>query len=222
MPAGNMKETIKAVAVDLFFRKGYFATSISEIARGSGIQKASIYYHYPSKEELLFHILETTMDDLTAYLEASLDGVRDLERRLRVAVHSHVRFHLERQKENFIANSELRGLTRDHYRIIVRKRDRYEAMFQGIIREGAAGGDFDPGDVKILSYAILTLCTAGATWFKPDGRLSIDEIARIYENFIINGLRSGTPPGAAESVGGTSAAFPRSNRNFRLDKPGSP
>jgi hypothetical protein len=101
---------------------------------------------------------------------------------------------LERQKENFIANSELRGLTPEHFEAIVRKRDRYEAVFQEIIREGAAGGDFDPGDVKILSYAILTLCTAGATWFKPEGRLSIDEIAIIYENFIINGLRSGASP----------------------------
>lgn len=194
MPTGHMKETIKNVAIDLFFRKGYFATSISEIARGSGIQKASIYYHYPSKEELLFHILETTMDDLTAYVRASLAGIRDLERRLRVAVHSHVRFHLERQKENFIANSELRGLTPAHYDVIVRKRDRYEAIFQEILRAGADAGEFDPGDVKILSYAILTLCTAGATWFKPDGRLSIDEIAVIYENFIMNGLRGGANP----------------------------
>jgi hypothetical protein len=53
--------------------------------------------------------------------------------------------------------------------------------------------------VKILSYAILTLCTAGATWFKPEGRLSIDEIAVIYENFIINGLRSGATPKKGES-----------------------
>jgi hypothetical protein len=48
---------------------------------------------------------------------------------------------------------------------------------------------FAPGDDKILSYAILTLCTAGASWFKPDGRLSVDEIAEIYENFIISGLK---------------------------------
>jgi hypothetical protein len=36
---------------------------------------------------------------------------------MRTAVRSHVSFHLERQKENFIANSELRGLTAEHYRL---------------------------------------------------------------------------------------------------------
>ena len=191
MPAGNMKETIKSVAVELFFKKGYFATSISEIARGSGIQKASIYYHYSSKEELLFSILRTIMEDLTAYLKSNLADTEDVEARMRAAVRGHVRFHLLRQKENFIANSELRGLSPEHYRAIVEKRGEYEQIFQEIIREGCEQEVFAQGDVKILSYAILTLCTAGASWFRPTGRLTVDEIAHIYENFIISGLKQG-------------------------------
>jgi AcrR family transcriptional regulator len=187
----DMKAKIKSVCIDLFFRKGYFATSISDIAKGSGIQKASIYYHYASKEELLFHILKSTMDDLTTYLEGCLEKTVGLENQVRAAVRGHVRFHLERQKENFIANSELRGLTADHYQAIVTLRDEYESIFQDLIRQGAEGGVFADGDVKILSYAILTLCTAGASWYKPGGRLTVDEIADIYENFIISGLKKG-------------------------------
>ena len=187
----EMKAKIKSVSIDLFFKKGYFATSISDIAKGSGIQKASIYYHYASKEELLFHILRSTMQDLTAYLATSLSGVEGIEQRMRAAVRQHVRFHLERQKENFIANSELRGLTADHFRAIVSMRDAYERIFQDLIYKGARMGVFADGDVKILSYAILTLCTAGASWYKPGGRLTVDEIADIYEAFIINGLKQG-------------------------------
>lgn len=187
----SMKDTIKSIAIELFFKKGYFATSISDIAKGSGIQKASIYYHYRSKEELLFSILKSTMDDLTRYLKENLRGNDDIESQMRAAVHGHVRFHLDRQKENFIANSELRGLTRDHYRIIVERRDEYEKIFQDLIRKGKEEGVFGDVDVKILSYAILTLCTAGASWFNPGGRLTVDEIADIYENFIVDGLKQG-------------------------------
>jgi AcrR family transcriptional regulator len=187
----DMKATIKSVSIDLFFRKGYFATSISDIAKGSGIQKASIYYHYASKEDLLFFILKSTMEDLTDYLNACLTGVAGVENRMRAAVRAHVHFHLERQKENFIANSELRGLTTDHYREIVNQRDEYELIFQELIRQGADSGVFAVGDVKILSYAILTLCTAGASWYKPGGRLTVDQIADIYESFIISGLKQG-------------------------------
>lgn len=187
----DMKAKIKSISIDLFFKKGYFATSISDIAEGSGIQKASIYYHYDSKESILFHILKATMDDLTDFLKSKLRVVADVEQRMRTAVRSHVHFHLERQKENFIANSELRGITDDHYCIIVNKRDEYETIFQRIIQQGIEDGVFAKADVKILSYAILTLCTAGATWYKQSGRLTINEIADIYETFIIGGLKQG-------------------------------
>lgn len=187
----TMADTIKAVAIDLFYQKGYFATSISEIARGCGIQKASIYYHFPGKEELLFRIMQTTMEDLLTYLQKNLAGVADTESRMRAAVRSHVTFHLNHQKETFIASSELRGLCPEHYKAIVARRDAYESIFQDLIRSGIASRVFFPGDVKILSYAILTLCTAGASWFNPKGRLRADEIAEIYENFILNGLQAG-------------------------------
>lgn len=186
---GNMKETIRSVAIDLFYKKGYFATSIADIARGCGIQKSSIYYHYASKEYLLFSILKSTMIDLTAHLKENLAGEPDVAQRLKKAVHGHVRFHLQHQKETFLASSELRGLAKEHYTIIVKKRDEYEQIFQGLLQEGKENGVFSVVDLKILSYAILTLCTAGASWFKPNGRLSVDEIATMYEAFILNGLK---------------------------------
>ncbi|RJQ80146.1 MAG: TetR/AcrR family transcriptional regulator [Desulfobacteraceae bacterium] len=184
----SMKDTIKSVAVDLFFRKGYYATSISDIARGCGIQKASIYYHFPGKEELLFSIMQSTMQDLLSSLENHLADASDIEGRMRAAIRSHVSFHLNRQKETFIATSELRGLTEDHLSVIVARRDDYERIFQELIRQGVDQGVYENCDMKILSYAILTLCTAGAFWFRPDGRLSVDEIADIYEKFVLNGL----------------------------------
>jgi AcrR family transcriptional regulator len=188
-----MKETIIAVAIDLFFRKGYFATSVSEIARGCGIQKASIYYHFPCKEDLLLAIMETTMADLTAGLETGLAAATDIETRMRMAARNHIRFHLERQKETFIASCELRGLSPDNFKTVVARRDSYERIFQGLICTGMNEGIFAPNDVKVISYAILTLGTAGATWYRPDGRLTVDEIVSIYETFVLDGLKHGQP-----------------------------
>ncbi len=187
----QMKETITSVAIDLFFKKGYFATSISDIAKGCGIQKASIYYHFAGKEELLYNIMEHTMIDLLDSLQTSLAAAESREDRMRAAVRSHVSFHLNRQKETFIASSELRGLSTEHFNSIVARRDAYERIVQDLIRTGIDQGIFAQADVKILSYAILTLCTAGATSFRPDGRLSVEAIATIYENFVLNGLKHG-------------------------------
>jgi AcrR family transcriptional regulator len=182
------KETIKKAAINLFYKKSYFATAMSNIALDSSIRKASIYYHYASKEGILFDILMTTMKELTAYIETCLEGIENIENRMRAAVRGHVKFHCDRQKEVLISDSELRGLTANNYKSFVVLRDAYEKKFQDMIIQGMDQGYFAAGDAKVISYAILTMCTAVANWFKPKGRLSENQISSIYEELVVTRL----------------------------------
>ena len=184
-----MRDTIKNVSIDLFYKQGYFATGISDIARASGIQKASIYYHYANKEDILFDILKTTMMDLDANLEKALKSIEGTEEKVRTAITSHVIFHIDRQKEVFISDSELRGLTVDNYKTIIDLRDQYEKKFQALIRRGIREGSFSNLDFKVACYAMITMCTAVSIWFRPSGRLSREDIANIYADFIVKGLK---------------------------------
>lgn len=186
---GNMKNTIKTISINLFYKKGYFATSISDIAREAGIQKSSIYYHYSNKEELLFDILKATMVDLDENLEAQIKGVQGAEEKMRAAIQSHVIFHMERQKEVIISDSELRGLTVDNYKNIMKMRDDYERKFQSLIKERIEKGIFADMDFKVASYEIITMCTAVSIWFNQSGRLSKEDVAKIYTDFLIHGLK---------------------------------
>ncbi len=186
----SMKHTIKKVSIELFFKQGYFATGISDIARASGIQKASVYYHYANKEDILFDIFKTTMMDLDANLEKALKGVKGTEEKVRAAIRSHVVFHIDRQKEVFISDSELRGLTVDNYKTIIDLRDKYEKNFQALIRAGIKEGAFSNLDYKVASFGLITMCTAVSIWFRPSGRLSREDIANIYAEFIVKGLKS--------------------------------
>ena len=186
---GNMKNAIKTISINLFYKKGYFATSISDIAREAGIQKSSIYYHYSNKEELLFDILKTAMVDLDENLEVQIKGVQGAEEKMRAAIQSHVIFHMERQKEVIISDSELRGLTVDNYKNIMKMRDDYERKFQSLIKDGIEKGIFADMDFKVASYGIITMCTAVSIWFNQSGRLSKEDVAKIYTDFLIHGLK---------------------------------
>lgn len=59
--AGSTRERILQVALDLFVRQGYEGTSIRDIADQMGMTKAAVYYHFPSKENLLADILTPAM-----------------------------------------------------------------------------------------------------------------------------------------------------------------
>jgi AcrR family transcriptional regulator len=182
------KETLKAVSIDLFYKKGYFATSISDIARAAGIQKSSIYYHYATKEDILLDILRSTLADLIAHLEQCLENVSGSENRMRAAILAHSLFHLDRQKEVIVSDSELRGLRAENYKEIIKMRDDYEHRFQTLIKAGMDEHVFRKGDFKIISYGIITMCTSVCWWYRPHGRLNKQEIASAYTDFIMVGL----------------------------------
>jgi len=186
-----MKETIKNVSIDLFYRKGYFATGMSDIARASGIQKSSIYYHYANKEDILFDILKSTMIDLDSSLESHVNRAKGLEEKLRAVIQSHIIFHMDRQKEVLISDSELRGLTKDNYKTIIDLRDKYGKKVEDLIKKGMDERVFSKLDYKVVSYGIITMCTAVSIWFNPSGRLSKEQIAKTYTEFIVGGLKHG-------------------------------
>src|ERR1700753_1384489 len=98
----SMRESILVAAVQLFAQYGYHAAPLRDIARLAGIQAASIYHHYPSKQALLVKIMETYMQRLNASLEHILKEFDDPSRRLHEAIENHIRMHTTYKAEFFI------------------------------------------------------------------------------------------------------------------------
>lgn len=185
----DMKNKIKAIAIHLIYQKGYHACSISNIAERVGIQKSSIYYHYLNKEELLYGILKDTMEDLNESLERSLRNVEGTEERLLAMIRNHLNFHMDRQKDVIISDSELRGLTADNLRSVIRLRGEYDRKMRDIIKQGIDEGIFINKDPRVVANAIITMCTQTSIWFNPLGDLSKAEVIDIYTNIIFDGLK---------------------------------
>ena len=184
-------ELIRSAAIDLFFEHGYEATSLRAIAGEVGIQVGSLYNHLTSKESLLYSIMSKIIEDLLNELGARLATVTGSVDRLRTGIEVHVFFHTARAREVFIGNSELRSLTAAHRRKVVKLRDQYEQCFVEIIEQGVAEGTFRAPDPKLTAWAILAVGTSPAAWFRPEGRLHLDDIAALYTDLILNGLTDG-------------------------------
>jgi AcrR family transcriptional regulator len=101
-----IQKKILQVAKKKFSKKGYQKTSMNEIVTAAGVSKGSLFYHYRSKEELFFRVLNQSIDvefqriftilekngsklfkkrknlfdDLKKYYDLVLDGTKDFER----------------------------------------------------------------------------------------------------------------------------------------------
>ncbi|WHY16284.1 TetR/AcrR family transcriptional regulator [Peribacillus frigoritolerans] len=63
------KEKIRAAAMELFIKQGYYATSISDIAKQAGISKGLLYNYYKGKEELLSEMVEARIKEVEEVME---------------------------------------------------------------------------------------------------------------------------------------------------------
>jgi AcrR family transcriptional regulator len=183
-----MRENILAAAVQLFAEYGYHAAPLRDIARIAGIQAASIYHHYPNKQSLLVEIMETHMQRLISAMEHILQTHDDPLQRLYSAIASHIRLHTSYKDEFFIIDTEIRALEEKNRSSIISLRKKYEALLQTLLRDGMECGTFRQSDVKVSSYAIIAMCTEVATWFRADGRLTVQQVINIYSHMITQGL----------------------------------
>lgn len=72
------RERLLAVAMRLFWEKGFQSTSVADILRDSGTNSGSLYYFFPTKQDLLIGVLEQYRDGIEPMLlMPAWEGVAD-------------------------------------------------------------------------------------------------------------------------------------------------
>lgn len=186
----SRKEIILKEAASLFREKGYLASTLRELAKRAGVQGGSIYHHFSSKQEILFLLMDNTMNDMIERLSIAIEPLDCPLERLRQTIRFHIEYHIIGPDETYITDDELRNLNAENYLRIVTKRDRYQLLIEEIIAAGEVQHNWQIGDVKLYSRAIIQMCAGVTRWYKPNGKLSIDQIAEQYYTLLLTGLQA--------------------------------
>jgi AcrR family transcriptional regulator len=177
---GKTEAAIRGAAVDLIARHGYEAVSMRQIAAQVGVQAAALYRYFPTKEDLLFALMEGHMRSLAASWDAARPASSDPAARLAAFVEHHIRFHIARRHATHVSNMELRSLSKANLTAILKLRTAYEKELRQILRDGADSGVFAIDDTGLTAMAIIQMMTGVIVWFRPGERLSVEDVARTY------------------------------------------
>jgi AcrR family transcriptional regulator len=186
---GDTAIRIRRSALRLFARRGYEATGIRDVARDAGLSLATLYHYIDSKEDLLFDIARTSMKDLSTGGETAMAGAVTPGDRLAALVRAHVEMHGNQRLEAIVSDTELRSLSEPVRKSAVKLRDRYEALWQQVIAEGVAAGEFAVEDPKLARLALLQMCTGVAYWYSPAGDRTLDHIADTFAEYALQTVR---------------------------------
>lgn len=177
---GRTEAALRDAAIELIARHGYEAVSMRQLAAQVGVQAAALYRYFPTKEDLLFTLMREHMEALQASWQAARPANADPVERLTAFVANHIRFHVERRHSTHVSNMELRSLSRDNLTVVLRLRTAYEKELRAILRDGAEIGSFLVDDTGLTAMAIIQMTTGVIVWFRPDERLSVDQVTQTY------------------------------------------
>lgn len=196
---GTTRTRILEAGTKLFAERGFAASSMRELAERAGAALSASYYHFPGKQDVLIAIMDEAMENLEQGALAVLERGLEPLPRLSELVRAHVRAHLEEPERTRVADGELRAMQPAARERTVEARDRYEAYFRRTLEEGIEDGSFEAGlDVPVVAMAIITTATSTVDWWKPHGRLSIEETAVIISRLAVAMARHG---GSASPAG---------------------
>ena len=174
----------------IFYRKGYEATSLQDIADSVGMLKGSIYYYIKTKEDLLYELVSRAQDMFEATLEEDEDMARSpAPVRLRAFIGRWMALTSREREWGLVAEREFMRLSRRRLRRVIERRDELSGYVKDIIRQGIDEGAFDPTtDESVGAAAIFELMKTSHLWHRPSGPLSMAELGDWYATFAIRGL----------------------------------
>src|SRR5215475_5125094 len=189
----NRLDKIYFVSAKIFCEKGYDASSMSDIADAVGITKAGIYHHVKSKQDLLFAIMNFAMDRLEVRVITPAQAIADAEQRLRAILRNHALLIIEGSApEGYspltVLNDEMAGLTPAHRRKVQQRKRVYLDLMRDTLRQLKDEGKLKDVDATVAAFSLFGMLLWLSRWYRPDGRLTGEEVANEIEKIALGGL----------------------------------
>jgi AcrR family transcriptional regulator len=186
------QERILHAAVTCFARRGYYATTMEEIAAEAGIAKGAAYVYYASKEALFLALYDgwgcTLREEVTAAVEALHTAERASARRVLYTIVAVTGLHVQVQATTCRVLMEARTLAAYVPAIaawVAVEQAQNQAQLETLIESGVAAGEW-PASLGVALHTRLVLATIHglmASWHVAPGSFSWEKAAAVLANW---------------------------------------
>lgn len=208
----SRREEILAAATRLFNRHSFAAVTLETIAEAIGVTPSALYYHFDSKELLVFECfgrgLRMYRDEITRAREPGLDGLETARR--------FIRGRLRPGEPRMITFSDIDALPRAHREIVHDARMGNVTMLRGVIEQGIDDGSIARCDPFLTSLAIFSVLDWMPFWYSEKSYYTRQEAAEILDDILTHGIVRRdipeTPPPATRDVMSLLASLAKSDK----------
>jgi TetR/AcrR family transcriptional regulator, cholesterol catabolism regulator len=185
-------EIIEAAA-RVFAERGFHGATTQDIADVLGIRQASLYYYFSSKEAALEIVCLKGVEGFFDAAKAIAARPGSARERLIQLINSHLSPMVDRPDFVKVFLNERQHLPRESRRRIGRWSRGLERIFEEVIREGIAAGEFRRDlDARLATLAILGMCNAASSWHRKENA-DMARVAGEFARLLTDGM--GSRPG---------------------------
>lgn len=185
----NKRQLILDEAAKLFKQKGFAGTSMRDLAGEVGIEAASMYNHIKSKDEILelicFRVSSTYISQLAEIEATDATYVEKIASLIRL----HIRLMVEDGAAVSVGNHDWKYLREPALTEFKQARKQYEKGFAALIEQGIAAGEFQPVNVSVALFTILSAVRWVELWYRPGRELSAEELENNIVTMLLSGLK---------------------------------
>jgi len=181
------KEAILRQAAKLFREKGYRATSLEDVAAAFGVSRPAIYYYFSSKQEILTTIHRQARDKLYNTAEEIFQTGLSTAEKFQRLIENHIYVVATEATILGIYYEEDKELDPDYFREVQTSRREYTYKIIELYKKGKEEKVFRDVNPVIPVFTVLGAANWVYRWFREDGPLSAQEIARIMAELITKG-----------------------------------
>lgn len=189
-PSPERRSELLAIAADVFAEQGYNATTVRKIADAAGMLAGSLYYHFDSKESMLEEILSTFLTELWDGYDTVLQSQLDPRETLEALVTESFREIDRHRSAVAIYQKESKHLVAQaRFQYLADSQQRFEKAWLTTLERGVAEGIFrDDLDIRLAYRFVRDTVWVAASWYRPGGGHSPEEIARQYLSMVLDGI----------------------------------
>jgi TetR/AcrR family transcriptional regulator, cholesterol catabolism regulator len=182
------RDDILDAAAQVFRQKGFHGASMSAIAEAVNLQKASLYHHVSSKQEILLALLDRALGMLTDHISSITSQPIPADQKLRQMIRAYLSGLADNADLTTVLLFEHRSLDKKSHLRHVPQRDKFEKLWRDVVDDGVHSGIFACSDSGVAVRALMGVMNWTLTWYRPEGGKSIEKIADEYADLLFHGL----------------------------------
>lgn len=181
------RRALVAAANQIFRKKGYYNTSMDEVARYLNVSKTVVYYYVKNKQELLFLCYQLAFEyGAQAQAYAETHG-RNPHEKLEMLLRQYTTSLIEKLGGGGLM-SEDSALRPEHLAAVHDYRRNWNRVFRGYVQEGITSGDFRDCDPRLIEFFIMGAIRNIHHWYSAEGEMRGERIADELVRFVFDGI----------------------------------